>query len=215
MSELIFKAQIAPCQSGMMIGPDGLMVKIIPVELDAELVGNLFGLQEKAFIMTALDSMGDIRVNASIPDTASAIAVNKKTPHIKILIPKADSLTGLRLFALYGRVFDLKVEGIGNGKPKREKKPEKQRGPFGLYWHEMFVRKIFDRLELKDILDVPDGDVEQTKAALKNRFSTSSLTFIEPAKFEHWAESMSLHSIVSDSRLAQQEIAKKSAEAKA
>jgi hypothetical protein len=69
MSEqpIIFKAQLSPVQSGMMLGPDALQVKLIPQAMDRELAGALYDLLESSFKVTIKDRMGDISFVAFIP----------------------------------------------------------------------------------------------------------------------------------------------------
>jgi hypothetical protein len=151
MSEqpIIFKAQLSPVQSGMMLGPDALQVKLIPQAMDRELAGALYDLLESSFNVTIRDRMGDISFVASFPDTRTAIGLNKKTPQLQILIPKADSLTGLRLYALYGVVFDVEIDD-GKGK----KKEPKESGPFAVYWQLMGAKRALQSADLWQVLKV-------------------------------------------------------------
>jgi hypothetical protein len=201
MSEpLIFKAQIAPLQSGMMLGPDCLAVKLIPLALDGELLAALFELQEQAFIVTIHDSMGDFSFSASIPDTASAIRPNKKTPQVQINIPKSDSLTGLRLYALYGIVFGVEITN-GDKKPKRERKAKPGTDDNGKYWQAMHHLDWWYAPGLCEVLGCEKTE-ESAAHALKVAFDVSSRREISPDDFEGWCEKNSIASAVTISQQA-------------
>jgi hypothetical protein len=205
MDAITFKAQLAPIQSAIMAGPDGLQVKMMPVEMDGQLAAHLFDLQQTAFTMTVLDSMGNISFNASFPDTKSAIAINKTTPQFQIRIPKGDLLTGLRLVALFGIVFQVEIET--NGKPKekakKERKPKEPKGEYGQYWHEMFGKYFYDNPDLKQVLalDISASQLD-VKEALRRIFNVSSLSFVSPEQLEEFANGHDLVGLVSQSRQA-------------
>ena len=127
--------------------------------------------------------------------------IDKETHEAIEAIPD-DGIVEMIAWRINSDASDKPIEESPEDKPKKEKKPAKEIGPHGKFWEAMFKRKIFDRLELKEVLDVPDSDADGTKARLKETFDVSSLTFISPAKFEDWAMQCDLHSTVSDCRLA-------------
>ena len=196
MDAITFKAQLAPIQSAIMAGPDGLQVKMMPVEMDGQLAAHLFNLQQTAFTMTVLDSMGNISFNASFPDTKSAIAINKTTPQFQIRIPKGDLLTGLRLVALFGIVFQVEIEA--NGQPKE--KAKKPKGPHSRYWQAMYKSGFQHSVDLQAVLDVKTA--QDVRDALRRELAVDSLTFVSPEQFESWLEVKQLHGLITLSRQA-------------
>lgn len=215
MSEAItFKAQLSPLQSAMQHGPDGMLVKLIPQNIDEALAGELFRLQQCALRLTIRDVMGDFTVDASIPDTASAVRINKTSPQVSFHIPRGDVLIGLRLVALFGVVFTVEITGgaakVKPEKVKREKKPPKPgTDANGLYWAEM-KRAGWDNVPgVEEALAFDDDslawyDHEKYMAeGIRRTMNVTSRREITPAALEGWAITLGLDSLITVSRGAQ------------
>jgi hypothetical protein len=193
---ITFKAQLSPLQSAMLLGQDALQVKMIPIGMDRDLVAALYDLQECALIVTVKDPMGDISFNASFPDTQSAIRPNKKTPQIQIVIPKSDTLTGLRLYALFGVVFNVEI-AKANGKrlapspekPARREKKEREpklSGPHGKLWEYLVPQGFFIQPCVAQVLEVLQEDDEQPEETLRRVFNVTTRADISPEQLIEW-----------------------------
>lgn len=213
MSDTVtFRAQLSPLQSALQHGPDGMLVKFIPQEIDETMAGELFRLQQCALRLTVKDVMGDFTVDASIPDTASAVRINKTSPQVTFHIPRGDVLTGLRLVALFGVVFTVEITGGAAREKQRKEKKRKaekaEKGTFGRYWQAMFRHGALNHPGLREALKIPDDQAGEqvVKEHLRAQFAVDSLTFIAPSEFEAFCDDgnhpVNLASLITISRQA-------------
>jgi hypothetical protein len=89
-----------------------------------------------------------------------------------------------------------------NGKPAKEKKAKKERGPWGSFWKKMFAHhatdkeQFFNHPDLHTVLNlVAPVTLEQAKGALHEAFDVDSMTFISPTQFTEWCIANELHSL--------------------
>jgi hypothetical protein len=201
MSDTVtFKAQLSPLQSAMQHGPDGMLIKLVPIAIDEALAAELFQLQQCALRLTIKDVMGDFTVDASIPDTASALRINKTSPQVMFHIPRGDVLTGLRLVALFQVVFSVEITG-GPTKPKRERKAKPGTDDNGKYWQAMHHLDWWYAPGLCEVLGCEKTEAEAAQA-LKVALNVSSRREISPDDFEAWCEQNSIASPVTISQQA-------------
>lgn len=89
-------------------------------------------------------------------------------------------------------------------KPKRDKKPPKEKGSFGPYWQAMYRHGALNSMEIAESLGCEPGE-KAVKAALKERLEVSSLTFVSPDQFENYCTAHHLTSLITISRQAEVE----------
>lgn len=213
---ITFRAQLSPLQSALQHGPDGMLVKFIPQEIDETMAGELFRLQQCALRLTVKDVMGDFTVDASIPDTASAVRINKTSPQVTFHIPRGDVLTGLRLVALFGVVFTVEITGgAAKEKAKKEKKAKPGTDSNGHYWAEMkranwhVIPGVATALDWDGHSDDEFTCENYVNETIRKVFNVSSRREISPLMLEDWAAKAGLTSLVDVSRSAETAAARK------
>jgi len=147
----------------------------------------------------------------------SAIKTGGDGLRLTLDVPESDVLAAAALITLRNCALKITVEYDSNPhatkvvkveKPKREKKPAKEKGIWGKYWEVLCgTNFIFNHPDLQSALPMDMGGFDEShwtgyKDCLKAVFEVDSLTFISPEQFEKWCEDNQLFSIITISRQA-------------
>jgi hypothetical protein len=97
------------------------------------------------------------------------------------------------------------VEADDSSKPidlriKAPRKKDKPKGPYSVYWQEMFKAGFNNINDLHDVLGVVNS--ASVKEAIKAVFELESITFLSPERFENWLSHHDLEGIKTLSRQA-------------